>query len=65
MSLMELIEITHSLREIMSLNFPGTLLLTYSSASFAESQDYKNEKKKKKVIYLSSLNTHHKRRALI
>ena len=41
---MELIEIMHSLGDIMSLNFPGTLPLTYSSASFAESQDYKNEK---------------------
>ena len=50
---MELIEIMHSLREIMSLNFPGTLLLTYSSASFAESQDYKNEKKKKKSSILA------------
>ena len=50
---MELIEITHSLSEIMSLNFTGTLLLTYSSASFAESQDYKNEKKKKKSSILA------------
>ena len=44
MSLMQLIEITHSLSEIMSLVFPGTLPLMYPSASFAESQDYKNEK---------------------
>lgn len=53
MSLMELIEITHSLSEIMSLNFPGTLPFMYPSgtlpfmypsANFAESQDYKNEK---------------------
>ena len=42
--MMELIEIMHSLSEIMSLNFPSTLLLMYSSVSFTESQDYKNEK---------------------
>ena len=42
--MMELIEITHSLSERMSLNFPSPLLLTYSSTSLTESQNYKDEK---------------------